>query len=156
VATIRHQGNLIPHRLRPAAENGCFFVGDSAGHCLAFSAEGIRGAFYFGIACGRELRRVLAGEATVDEALAAYGAFSAAHRRGFGLTYLLQRGVPELPPRILTTVLRALGRPRVASAVFNWYLGLLPPMPAAGGDYLSVSPGPKVKTSASLPSVGTM
>jgi flavin-dependent dehydrogenase len=156
VDTVRHQGNLIPHRLRPAAENGCFFVGDSAGHCLALSAEGIRGAFYFGIACGRELRRVLAGEATVDEALAAYAAFSAGHRSGFGVTYALQRVLPELPPRALTVLIRALSRQRLVDAIFNWYLGLLPLTPAAGGNYLSVSPGPNVKTSASLPSVGTM
>ena len=156
VDTVRHQGNLIPHRLRPAAENGCFFVGDSAGHCLALSAEGIRGAFYFGIACGRELRRVLAGEATVDEALAAYAAFSAGHRSGFGVTYALQRVLPELPPRALTVLIRALSRQRLVDAIFNWYLGLLPLTPAAGGNYLSLSPGPNVKTSASLPSVGTM
>ncbi|MDQ5832230.1 MAG: NAD(P)/FAD-dependent oxidoreductase [Actinomycetota bacterium] len=126
VPPVRHQGNLIPHRLRPAAENGCFFVGDSAGHCFAFSAEGIRGAFYFGIACGRELRRVLAREATVDEALAAYGTFSAKHRRGFWITYALQRLVPELPPRALTMVIRALHGQRLVDAIFNWYLGLLP------------------------------
>jgi flavin-dependent dehydrogenase len=156
VDAVRHQGNLIPHRLRPAAENGCFFVGDSAGHCLALSAEGIRGAFYFGIACGREVRRVLAGEATVDHALAAYEAFSAAHRSAFGITYALQRVLPELPPRALTMLIRALNRPRLVDAIFTWYLGLLPPTLAAGGSYLSVSPGPNVKTSASLPSVGTM
>ena len=156
VATVRHQGNLIPHRLRPAAENGCFFVGDSAGHCLPLSAEGIRGAFYFGIACGRELRRVLDGEATVDEALAAYAAFSAGHRSRFGITYALQRVIPDLPPRVLAVVIRALSRQRLADAIFNWYLGLLPLTLAADGDYLSVSPGPNVKTSASLPSVGTM
>ncbi len=74
VEPVRHQGNLIPHRLRPAVENGCFFVGDSAGHCFALSAEGIRGAFYFGVACGREVRRVLEGDATREEALAAYAA----------------------------------------------------------------------------------
>ena len=38
-----------------------FFVGDSAGHCLPLSGEGIRTAFYFGIAAGRELRAVLDG-----------------------------------------------------------------------------------------------
>ena len=52
------------------------------GHCFPLSGEGIRTAFYFGIACGRELRRVLAGAATREEALAAYGAFSAAHAAG--------------------------------------------------------------------------
>ena len=56
-----YQGNWIPHRLRPATEDGIFFVGDSAGHCLPLTAEGIRTAFYFGIALGRELRAVLEG-----------------------------------------------------------------------------------------------
>ena len=127
VPPVRHQGNLIPHRLRPAVEQGCFFVGDSAGHCFALSAEGIRGAFYFGIACGREVRRVVAGEATLDEALAAYGAFGASHRRGFLATYALQRVIPALPPRLLTTVIRVLSRQRLVDAIFDWYLGLLPP-----------------------------
>jgi len=127
VPPVRHQGNLIPHRLRPAVENGCFFVGDSAGHCFALSAEGIRGAFYFGIGCGRELRRVLEGDATRDEALAAYAAFSARHRRHFEITYALQRLIPALPPRALTGVIRVLSRQTLVDAIFNWYLGLLPP-----------------------------
>ena len=58
---VRYQGNWIPHKLRPAVEDEVFFVGDSAGHCLPLTAEGIRTAFYFAIACGRELRRVLEG-----------------------------------------------------------------------------------------------
>ena len=56
-----------------------FFVGDSAGHCFPLSGEGIRTAFYFGIACGRELRAVLAGERTRAAALTAYAAFSRRH-----------------------------------------------------------------------------
>ena len=59
----RWQGNWFPHRLRPAAEDGVFFCGDSAGHCFPLSGEGIRTAFHFGIAAGRELRAVLAGRA---------------------------------------------------------------------------------------------
>jgi digeranylgeranylglycerophospholipid reductase len=124
---VRHQGNLIPHRLRPAVEDGCFFVGDSAGHCLALSAEGIRGAFYFGIACGRELRRVLAGEASVEEALAAYSAFTAKHRRGFALMYASQRLVPVIPPRLLTRMLHSISGQTLVDAFYNWYLALLPP-----------------------------
>ena len=53
-----------------------FFVGDSAGHCLPLSGEGIRTAFHFGIACGRELRAVPRGRKTREQALEAYGAFS--------------------------------------------------------------------------------
>ena len=54
-----YQGNWIPHQLRRAVEDGVFFAGDSAGHCLPLTAEGIRTALYFGIACGRELRAVV-------------------------------------------------------------------------------------------------
>ena len=58
VPAVRYQGNWIPHRMRAAVEDGVFFVGDSAGHCLPTTAEGIRTALYFGLACGRELRLV--------------------------------------------------------------------------------------------------
>ena len=68
---VRFQGNWIPHRLRPATEDGVFFVGDSAGHCLPLTAEGIRTALYFGVACGRELRAVLDGRQDLAAALAA-------------------------------------------------------------------------------------
>ncbi|HEY6779712.1 MAG TPA: FAD-dependent monooxygenase, partial [Thermoleophilaceae bacterium] len=47
-AAERYQGNWIPHRLRDATEDGVFFVGDAAGHCLPLTAEGIRTALYFG------------------------------------------------------------------------------------------------------------
>ena len=81
--TVRYQGNWIPHALRPATEDGIFFVGDSAGHCLPLTAEGIRTALYFGLACGRELRRVIAGQQTREQALARYHAFSAEHALAF-------------------------------------------------------------------------
>ena len=77
--TVRYQGNWIPHALRDATEDGVFFVGDSAGHCLPLTAEGIRTALYFGIACGRELRGVVEGRWSREEALARYHAFSAEH-----------------------------------------------------------------------------
>ena len=67
-----YQGNWIPHQLRPATEDGVFFAGDSAGHCLPLTAEGIRTAFYFGIACGRELRAVLEGRRSREQALERY------------------------------------------------------------------------------------
>ena len=75
---VRYQGNWIPHRLRAATDDGVFFVGDSAGHCLPLTAEGIRTAFYFGIACGRELRAVVEGRQSIASALARYGDFSEA------------------------------------------------------------------------------
>ena len=61
---VRYQGNWFPHRLRAATDGDVLYVGDSAGHCFPLSGEGIRTAFYFGIAAGRELRAVLAGAKT--------------------------------------------------------------------------------------------
>ena len=48
----------------PRPSGDVFFAGDSAGHCLPLTAEGIRTAFYFGIALGRELRQVIEGRAS--------------------------------------------------------------------------------------------
>jgi flavin-dependent dehydrogenase len=120
VPAVRYQGNWFPHALRPATEDGVFFAGDSAGHCFPLSGEGIRTAFYFGIACGRELRRVLAGTASRDEALRAYGDFSASHARAFGIALRLQRLIPALPPRVLTALLAVVGRRRPCTRAFTW------------------------------------
>ncbi len=110
-APAGYQGNWVPHRLRAAGEDGVWFVGDSAGpHCLPLSAEGIRTAFYFGVAAGRGIRGALAGEQTADAALRAYAAFSAGHARSFGFALRVQRLIPALPPRLLTLVLRVIGR----------------------------------------------
>ena len=66
-----YQGNWIPHKLRRATEGGVFFAGDSAGHCLPLTAEGIRTALYFGIVLGRELRGVVEGRQSREQAAAA-------------------------------------------------------------------------------------
>jgi digeranylgeranylglycerophospholipid reductase len=128
---VRFQGNWFPHRLRPATERGVFFVGDSAGHCFPLSGEGIRTAFYFGIACGRELRGVLDGERPRAAALARYRAFSAAHAHAFAVAGRLQRLVPALPPRALTALLALLGRQAVVDRAFGWYLDQAHPRYAA-------------------------
>jgi digeranylgeranylglycerophospholipid reductase len=131
VDTVRYQGNWFPHRLRPAVEDGVFFAGDSAGHCFPLSGEGIRTAFYFGIACGRELRSVLEGGQTAAQALERYGAFSAAHARPYAIALGLQRLVPRLPPRALTALLAFMGRERVCRRAFTWYLDQAHPAAAA-------------------------
>ena len=124
---VRFQGNWIPHRLRPATGNGIFFVGDSAGHCLPLTAEGIRTAFYFGIACGRELRRVIEGSASVDEALRAYDAFSEAHEWKYKWMLRTQKLVPRVPPRMLAAALNAMERDSFVHWSFGHYLNIAPP-----------------------------
>ena len=122
-----YQGNWVPHRLRAAGEDGVWFVGDSAGHCIPLSAEGIRTAFYFGVAAGRGIRSALAGERSAEAALREYTAFSAGHARSFGFALRVQRLIPALPPRLLTLVLRIIGRQALVDRAFGWYLRVADP-----------------------------
>jgi menaquinone-9 beta-reductase len=127
VDAIRYQGNWIPHKIREATEDGIFFVGDSAGHCLPLTAEGIRTALYFGIACGRELRGVIEGDRTRSAALANYGAFSAAHTWKFDWMLRVQQLVPRVPPRLLGPALTAIGAKRFIDWSFTHYLQIAHP-----------------------------
>jgi flavin-dependent dehydrogenase len=124
---VRYQGNWIPHRLRDATEDGIFFVGDSAGHCLPLTAEGIRTAFYFGIACGRELRAVVEGRTTAAEALARYHDFSAAHEWKYRWMLRTQRLVPRIPPRLLARGIAAMRTGSFVDWSFGHYLRIAPP-----------------------------
>jgi flavin-dependent dehydrogenase len=135
VPAVRFQGNWIPHRLRPAVDARTFFAGDSAGHCLPTTAEGIRTALYFGIACGRELRAVVEGRKTREDALRDYGAFSAAHRWKYEALFRVQQMVGHVNPRprVMRAWLRALQPPRLTAWAFDHYLAIAPPEFALGG-----------------------
>jgi flavin-dependent dehydrogenase len=130
---IRYQGNWIPHALRPATEDGVFFAGDSAGHCLPLTAEGIRTALYFGIACGRELRAVLSGARSREDALARYHEFSASHARPFRWMLRVQRLIPRIAPPLLSRALRAMERKRFIDWAFHYYLEIAHPSFAHAG-----------------------
>ena len=123
-----YQGNWIPHQLRPAVEDGVFFVGDSAGHCLPLTAEGIRTALYFGLACGRELRAVLDGGRSRAHALERYGAFSDRHERKYRWLLNVQRGIGQITPsRAVTACRRRVENRRIADWIFEHYLAIAPP-----------------------------
>jgi flavin-dependent dehydrogenase len=125
--TVRYQGNWIPHALRDATDSSIFFVGDSAGHCLPLTAEGIRTALYFGIACGRELRAVIEGRQTRAQALARYREFSAGHAMPFRWMLRVQRLVPRIAPRVLGSGLRQMERKRFVDWSFGHYLNVAHP-----------------------------
>ena len=129
VAAERWQGNWIPHQIRPATADGVFFVGDSAGHCLPTTAEGIRPAFHFALALGRELRAVLGGEQTREQALARYAAFSAAHRWKYDALLRTQDAVGRLNPRPrgMRQAITALSQPQIIAWMFRHYLAICPP-----------------------------
>ena len=130
---VRYQGNWIPHKLRDATEDGIFFVGDSAGHCLPLTAEGIRTAFYFGLALGRELRAVVEGRSARAGALSRYHAFSAGHEWKFRWMLRTQKLVPRVPPRALAPAIRAMGTQRFVDWSFDHYLNIAPPSFALAG-----------------------
>ncbi|MCK9249239.1 MAG: NAD(P)/FAD-dependent oxidoreductase [Solirubrobacteraceae bacterium] len=123
-----YQGNWIPHRLRPATGDGVFFVGDSAGHCLPLSAEGIRPALFFGLALGRELRMVVEGRQTREQALRRYAAVSARHEPAYTWLLRLQRSVGVIVPRerLARRVLSGLSRDGLAERAWGRYLRLMP------------------------------
>jgi flavin-dependent dehydrogenase len=123
-----YQGNWIPHKLRAAVEDEVFFAGDSAGHCIPLTAEGIRTALYFGLACGRELRTVIDGRATRAQALARYGAFSAGHERKYDCLFKLQRAIGRMTPsRAVTALAIAFESRRLSHWSFEHYLAIAPP-----------------------------
>jgi len=124
---VRYQGNWIPHALRRATEDEVFFVGDSAGHCLPLTAEGIRTALYFGLAAGRELRDTLSGRKSPEDALHSYDAFSAAHATPFKWMLRVQRLVPRVAPRLLAGSLRAMQSRRFLDWAFGHYLEIAHP-----------------------------
>ncbi len=137
-----YQGNWIPHELRAAVEDGVFFAGDSAGHCLPLTAEGIRTALYFGLACARELRSVHEGQITRGQALARYGAFSDRHARKYAWLLRVQRAIGQLTPTRAPALLsHALESRRFARWAFTHYLDITPPSFAQTG-----SPGPGYAT----------
>ena len=123
-----YQGNWIPHQMREPVEDGILFVGDSAGHCLPTTAEGIRPAFYFGLAAGRELRAVLDGRQTREHALARYAAFCEERRRAFDWLLRVQQLVGRVNPTpLMTPVVRAMTSERFLAWSFSHYLDIAPP-----------------------------
>jgi flavin-dependent dehydrogenase len=128
VAPDGYQGNWIPHVLRPATEDGVFFVGDSAGHCLPTTAEGIRTALYFGLAAGRELRAVVDGRQSRGQALERYHSFSADHSWSFSWLWRVQglfSWLNKFP--VMDAVLDVMERPSIVRWAFDHYLRIAPP-----------------------------
>jgi hypothetical protein len=96
------------------------------------TAEGIRTAFYFGIACGREVRRALEGRASRETALRRYADFSARHDFAFRWMLRAQRLVPRVPPPLLSLALKGMGSRRFLDWSFAHYLEIAHPSFALG------------------------
>jgi flavin-dependent dehydrogenase len=124
----RYQGNWIPHQMRRPVEDGIFFAGDSAGHCFPTTAEGIRTALYFGLACGRELRAVVEGRRTREEARERYAAFCDEHLVPFKWLLRVQSLVSRVNPTpLMTPAIRLMDNQRFIDWAFGHYLRIAPP-----------------------------
>jgi menaquinone-9 beta-reductase len=149
VPAVRYQGNWIPHQMRRPIEDGVFFAGDSAGHCLPTTAEGIRTALYFGLACGRELRAVVEGRQDRAQALARYAAFCDRHLRPFRWLLRVQGLVSRVNPTpLMTPALRAMDWQRFIDWSFGHYLRIAPPAFALEGGLPPVEAGPVAAAAA--------
>jgi menaquinone-9 beta-reductase len=138
-----YQGNWIPHELRDAVEDGVFFVGDSAGHCLPLSAEGIRTAFYFGLAAGREIRLVLDGRSSREQALERYAAISEETRWKFRWMLRTQRLVGRFNgSRVLDLVLDVMSSPALIRWSFTHYFKIADPAFVLAGPQRAQAPAP--------------
>jgi menaquinone-9 beta-reductase len=124
---VGYQGNWIPHKLRDSAEDGIFFAGDSAGHCLPLTAEGIRTAFYFGVACGRQLRSVLEGEKTREQALETYFTFNAAHEWKYTWLLRTQKLVPRIHPPLMHRIVGLMEKRALVDWSFRHYWNIASP-----------------------------
>jgi menaquinone-9 beta-reductase len=129
-----YQGNWIPHKLRSATEGGVFFVGDSAGHCLPLTAEGIRTALYFGIELGGQLRAVVEGRRSRETAAARYAEFNDAHEWKFRWMLRTQRWLPKIPARLQQLLIRLCGNRRFVEWSFGHYLRIAPPASPSAND----------------------
>ena len=122
-----YQGNWIPHRLRDAVEDGVFFTGDSAGHCLPTTAEGIRPALILGTLLGEELRAVVENRQSADTARARYAELHDSHRFDFEALYRVQQSIRHLHGPVLDTLTRFFTRRRVSLWAFGKYLNICHP-----------------------------
>ena len=128
LAPAEFQGNWIPHQLNAATDGPIFFAGDSAGHCLPATAEGIRPALCFGTALGRELTLVIDGRQTSAQALSRYSEFHERHRPAWRRLLQLQHLLGALNPYpALTSGLELLDHQSRIDRGFRKYLRLCSP-----------------------------
>ena len=114
--------------MRDPVEDGVFFVGDSAGHCLPTTAEGIRTAFYFGLALRARAPRRRRRTSDARTGVARYGDFSDDQRWAYRWLLRVQRSAGRINPYpAMTTALQLMDRPRFIDWAFRHYLQIAPP-----------------------------
>ncbi|MFY9615235.1 MAG: NAD(P)/FAD-dependent oxidoreductase [Candidatus Dormiibacterota bacterium] len=103
----RTHGGFLTAGLRPATARDVFLVGDSAGHCLPLTGEGIRPAAFFAQRLASIINDIADGRSAA-EARAAYRELQAGYARRYRILRGLQRGLRGWPDPPLGRGLRLL------------------------------------------------
>lgn len=130
-ATTYH-GTYFPNRLLRPTVGRLFAVGDAAGQCMPFTAEGIRPALYFGSECGRLVQQVIGGRLGLAEALDRYRQRVEGYRRAYRVLWLAQIFAAYAPTRWFAAFTRLAAREPVLPRWwprYGWF-GRLDPAPA--------------------------
>ncbi|VVB98172.1 Digeranylgeranylglycerophospholipid reductase [uncultured archaeon] len=90
-------GGIPCSGLRPAYENGIFFVGDSASQVLPLSAEGIKPTFYFAKECAFAIAAAHSGAIGRAQAAQAYSRKTSEASAAFTLLHAAQEGMLAFP-----------------------------------------------------------
>jgi len=113
----RTHGGYLPAGLRPATAGNVFLVGDSAGHCLPLTGEGIRPATFFAQQLASLVNRELAGQTGRAATMAAYTTLQAGYRRKYALLRLGQRALRGWPDPPVTPFFRVVAR---QGRLYHW------------------------------------
>ena len=118
------RGGLIPWFRGEAVVDNVFAAGDSAGHCLPLTAEGIRMALGFGDAAGRFTRSVVDGSMSLRAAADGYRSVCQLHQRSFEVMRKSQRLIGVVPDVGVHYLARLLTDSRVKPYFLHTYFSL--------------------------------
>jgi flavin-dependent dehydrogenase len=123
-APERYHGGFLAAGTVDPVVGKLFVVGDSAGHCLPLTGEGIRTAVHAAWRAGGLMSEVIAGGATPEWARSEYRAFVGAQRRGIRFLASATWAAMRLPDRALDAAILAFSSTRAQRAFLSRYLGL--------------------------------
>ena len=115
-------GNIIRTDFRVPIQNGIFLAGESAGHCVPMSYEGIRPSIYFGKAAGRIISAIHRGQLPREEGIALYSSFVKKHWKVWVVLGRLEWMVFHLPMWSVGLVFKFLKRPDRWDRIFYRYI----------------------------------
>jgi menaquinone-9 beta-reductase len=115
-----YHGGYLTAGLRPATAGTVFLVGDSAGHCLPLTGEGIRPAVFFAQRLAGIIDQQLAGVVSDWLALDLYSALQARYHKRYRLLRQAQTALRGWPDPPVGTFFRAFSR----GFMYRWLCGV--------------------------------